>query len=1307
MADSVGEVTVVIPSAPEAHAAPAEPPKRRYSCWWYACQTAVGFSLAGTVIGVGIAFAPPDLQLSLDSFVEADVPSSVISRGFSLAKDQQDASADISRRLGQKIITVKTFGLLYDAGSRPIVTVENLRAIAEFEFALRSLPHIQRLCSEGTVERVIGCRNGISLANIAFPARQTSPVVNDSIVPEFLRLDGTGRKPLPLSWALDMVEIMGFTSILFPASVAPASATSIRSMYFFELICCDFSDRDTMVQPFLSRAQKDWKAMLTEDLLPSVRKDKLSLTMKETGIKVYVVGQGVSEIIILDTIQKDLLLALGSFAFVFLYVLLYTRSFLLSVIGLAVVFLSIPLAYVTFAAMSGTNEVSIAFLLSGFLMCGIGSDVMFVYNDVWAESLKRGNNDTDRLCWTYRQAVKTTLASSLTTSLSFFANLASIIKPLREFGLFMGLCVFFVFLLMPITFAPACVLEERRRNEQTCFGRRSMDGDETDTRDSGREGPAEPSRFAKLRSLVVDLFCNTLQRWRWSLFVVPAFILIASLIPSLNMLEVSTASPPLFADDHEESRKIVLEKMFSVEDDTDDFGRESLSVCGVDAFNQCQLHWCEAKGPRDESSCSISSAQRGVHDLRSQKAMEEAGWTLRLEENSFRLGPNSSVGFENYSSTSSFWGHRGNMVLEVLGGPGFFDLTFSNIANMGMVEVFMDGVLLAVARLPHEPIRVSKFFSNDFVLVINATSGVVGIHGFSISCAQHDNTCRCRRRNSNCSSPSKLYRTVKRFVGLDSITNGYAVRPVMMEQWFEGTEVLMPVQEVSQTDLASSPQCDVHEICFCNTSGLTCELGVEWVGETLIPLAGVDSIRVRRLEDQQESLWEKFPLSQQELGNVGCARVFGDGDGCPLSHRRLEWTPFGPAKVHVTRRGHVTVVFGITVFNRPPFIGKSNPSDMWAFNDDIALDNPWTQRLMRNSCVNLPASLRVVGQRCWIESFRDSVERYGRIFPMHPASFKSLISSWSAQLIVDDLNPSTSIAASSLLWFRDGVLRASFMNFRVDFDSGSPEDDIEAYMELWDAYLGSINGPRMFGHPPIAFHTSNMWIRCEVAQALLSSTGITLALIVVSGFLCMVLFTRSIVLSLYVAIESLLVICGVLFFIVVITRVAFGPTVVIGLIVFLGYSVTFSLHVAHHYGQEVAASEAAPTCRAEKLARRAQRARFAVETIGGVVLGSAVTTVGSSFFMLFCTLQIFQSFGSVSMVVATLSAFTAMVHLLAGLVACGPTTPGCSSGRSILVAEPEHALPHEAFEIPQLPSSVPTRGPCAMPMDGVKPKFQL
>jgi hypothetical protein len=73
---------------------------------------------------------------------------------------------------------------------------------------------------------------------------------------------------------------------------------------------------------------------------------------------------------------------------------------------------------------------------------------------------------------------------------------------------------------------------------------------------------------------------------------------------------------------------------------------------------------------------------------------------------------------------------------------------------------------------------------------------------------------------------------------------------------------------------------------------------------------------------------------------------------------------------------------------------------------------------------------------------------------------------------------------------------------------------------------------------------------------------------------------------------------------------------------------------------------------------RFERTRFALQRMGGASLGSATTTVGSSFFLLFCTLQVFTKLGTVVIAVTFLSILYALLPLPAILIYAGPLQPG-------------------------------------------------
>eukprot|EP00930_Biecheleria_cincta_P041607 TRINITY_DN28546_c0_g1_i1.p1 TRINITY_DN28546_c0_g1~~TRINITY_DN28546_c0_g1_i1.p1 ORF type:complete len:191 (-),score=29.23 TRINITY_DN28546_c0_g1_i1:171-722(-) len=146
------------------------------------------------------------------------------------------------------------------------------------------------------------------------------------------------------------------------------------------------------------------------------------------------------------------------------------------------------------------------------------------------------------------------------------------------------------------------------------------------------------------------------------------------------------------------------------------------------------------------------------------------------------------------------------------------------------------------------------------------------------------------------------------------------------------------------------------------------------------------------------------------------------------------------------------------------------------------------------------------------------------------------------------------------------------------------------------------------------------------------------------------------------------VIIGLFWFICVLMAWPIGPIEVIALIVFIGYAVTYSLHVAHSYGSGDATGwKACGSMPASGIrVARYKRTAFALASIGSAALGSAVTTAGCSIFLLLCKLTIFTKLGAVALTVTLLSIFAALVPLPAALLTTGPRYPGPLSLRNLM-----------------------------------------
>jgi len=200
-----------------------------------------------------------------------------------------------------------------------------------------------------------------------------------------------------------------------------------------------------------------------------------------------------------------------------------------------------------------------------------------------------------------------------------------------------------------------------------------------------------------------------------------------------------------------------------------------------------------------------------------------------------------------------------------------------------------------------------------------------------------------------------------------------------------------------------------------------------------------------------------------------------------------------------------------------------------------------------------------------------------------------------------------------------------------------------------------------------AYHTAGAWVRAEAEIAVVASTVDTIIVSAVCAWLGMALFTQDPVLACVVLGLVLGIICGLAFFIVLIMQWKIGSIEVISLVIFVGYSVTYSLHVAHSYAEasppaqltdeDVEAPLASPQGSAAREyveACRKHRTKLAIVHIGTAVLSSAMSTLGSSVFLLCCTMIIFVKLGSVVICVTMMSILCALVALPSFLMVMGP-----------------------------------------------------
>lgn len=406
--------------------------------------------------------------------------------------------------------------------------------------------------------------------------------------------------------------------------------------------------------------------------------------------------------------------------------------------------------------------------------------------------------------------------------------------------------------------------------------------------------------------------------------------------------------------------------------------------------------------------------------------------------------------------------------------------------------------------------------------------------------------------------------------------------------------------------------------------------------------------------------------------------------------RRLasELNAYHPSRLLARKLTDVHIVWGLIAPLSSPLVGA--PEWRWKFDPSFEPWSPWAQRAIHAMCTEFPRELYVKKRECWIDEFKTWVKRIpGERFPTR--NFESHLLFWYRTKATDKLKKQ--------LWFGDGVLKACQLQLFGDLASGSSSAFKLEYKSKWDDFVAGRNSVASI-MANRAWHTSHTWVSAEAEDAIISSTVVTILIEAAIGFVCIFIFTGDPLLAFIVLSLVIINISGLAFFMIVIMGWLIGPIEVICLVVFVGYSVTFGLHVAHNYAE---ASQSDPALienhelhkvyqrvgwrawinglpstqqdvrRDIKTKSRTKeglealtaaelrlaRTRLAILHVGGAILSAAVSTIGSSIFLLLCTLTIFNKIGAVVMTVTVLSVNVTLISLPAALILFGPGLDPC------------------------------------------------
>jgi len=484
------------------------------------------------------------------------------------------------------------------------------------------------------------------------------------------------------------------------------------------------------------------------------------------------------------------------------------------------------------------------------------------------------------------------------------------------------------------------------------------------------------------------------------------------------------------------------------------------------------------------------------------------------------------------------------------------------------------------------------------------------------------------------------------------------------------------LQDARVRNLSGASQCDVNQLCYC---GVPACMSTGFKDPTL------GHLRVKGAEQALK------------------ARRLSDSISYP---RQLQTSQYVEATVPPSLQADVLVVFGLVPTTTSPLLGRLSDK-AYGFEETFQLEDPRAQLAAVTLCDQWPTELKVTSSICWLNGFRDWwVGQMGEEFPVHAnKNFHSQALFYAENNRVKRMDP------MQYIWISDEQkVKAMFFQANIDVSRNVGSDVGLKETKSWDEALAVFNADEKAAAIKGAWHASKLWQSSEAEKVILDSTLITLIISLGCVFLGVLLFTRSIHLASIVMFVVMTIIIGLLFVMVKILGWKIGAIEVLSLIVFMGLSVDYCLHLAHKYhschitdveeesdeeeeeevpasalgtlrksisgisGQQtgrrasritVTISETPLTQDTKRKANRKilsqnrsterfERAKYALERIGSAIVGSALTTMGSACFLLPCVVHVFYKLGAVVCAVTLYALVFTLIPLPAILMCIGP-----------------------------------------------------
>lgn len=342
--------------------------------------------------------------------------------------------------------TYSAIDTFYDTDSGNVFTKENLQRIESIEGAIAGIHGYEKYCL--TVNSSLVCKKPVSVLRY-FDGTfvDISPVFYDpdfnhitAVLYEAYTNNVTRSKFkyfLPKSFTITPeVAIGAITRSIITFGCTSSNINGVLSH------CNDFKD---FVEPFLMNT--------VSAKLKEIRKDA------SEHLEFYYMSFQIWRKEVIRQAMHDLLYAIGSMLFIFVFMGFQTRSLWITCFAVLSILWSFLGANLIYRCVVGFEYFGFFHILAIFIILGIGADNLFVFCDIWKlTAMEDYPSLTHRLSDAYSRSARSMFITSLTTTVAFVCSAVSPLLATRSFGVFAGILVMYNYLSVIIFFPTVVVV---------------------------------------------------------------------------------------------------------------------------------------------------------------------------------------------------------------------------------------------------------------------------------------------------------------------------------------------------------------------------------------------------------------------------------------------------------------------------------------------------------------------------------------------------------------------------------------------------------------------------------------------------------------------------------------------------------------------------------------------------------------------------------------------------------------------------------------------------------------------------------